>query len=100
MMNKTIRVTMAAMMIAVLGGAAYFLIGERGFGKHTGSTEKITFGVDFSVISAPVWVAENRGYFQQEGLDVGIVDYSSGRTALGDLLEKGNLDMVTVAQTP
>ena len=99
-MNKTITFTIIAIVIAVLGGAVYLLIGQRGFGKHTGPMEKITFGVDFSVISAPVWVAENRGYFQKEGLDVEIKDYSSGRTALVDMLEKGNLDMVTVAQTP
>ncbi len=99
-MNKTITFTMIAIVIAVLGGAVYLLIGQRGFGKHTGPMEKITFGVDFSVISAPVWVAENRGYFQKESLDVEIKDYSSGRTALVDMLEKGNLDMVTVAQTP
>jgi NitT/TauT family transport system substrate-binding protein len=99
-MNKKTGFAIAAMMIAVLGGAAYLLIGQRGFGKHTEPLEKITFGVDFSVISAPVWVAENRGYFQKEGLDVQIIDYSSGRTALRDMLEKQNLDMVAVAQTP
>jgi NitT/TauT family transport system substrate-binding protein len=99
-MNKKVSLTIVGMMIVVLGGAVYLWIGQRGFGEHSAPLEKITFGVDFSVISAPVWVAENRGYFQQEGLDVKIIDYSSGRTALGDMLEKGNLDMVTVAQTP
>jgi len=99
-MSKKIGFTIAAIMIAVLGGAAYVLLGQRGPEKYTGPLEKITLGVDFSVISAPVWVAENRGYFQKEGLDVKIRDYSSGRTALVDMLEKGNLDMVTVAQTP
>jgi NitT/TauT family transport system substrate-binding protein len=62
--------------------------------------EKITFGVDVSVISAPVWVAESRRYFQSEGLDVEIKEYPSGRTALVDMLDRGNLNMVTVAQTP
>jgi NitT/TauT family transport system substrate-binding protein len=99
-MNKRMGLTIIAIMIVVLGGVAYVLIGQKGPEKYTGPLEKITFGVDFSVISAPVWVAENRAYFQKEGVDVQIRDYSSGRTALRDMLEKGNLDMVTVAQTP
>jgi len=88
------------MAVVVLGAAAYVLLGQRTRGEYAGPLERITFGVDFSVISSPVWVAENRGYFQEEGLDVKIKDYSSGRTALVDMLERGNLDMVTVAQTP
>jgi len=100
MMNKRISLPIIAFIIAVLGGVAYVLLGQRVPQKYAGPPEKITFGVDLSVISAPVWVAENRGYFEKEGLDVQIIGYSSGRTALRDMLEKENLDMVTVAQTP
>lgn len=99
-MNKKITFTIAAAIVAVFGVAAYALLGHRGPEKYAGPLKKITFGVDFSVISAPVWVAENRGFFQKEGLDVKIKDYSSGRTALVDMLKNENLDMVTVAQTP
>jgi len=99
-MNKKIIFASIVIVIAVLGIGTYALLRQRGPEKHTGPFGKINFGVDFSVISAPVWVAEERGYFQKEGLDVEIKDYSSGRTALVDMLEKGNLDMVTVAQTP
>jgi NitT/TauT family transport system substrate-binding protein len=98
--NEKIRLTVIVVVIAVLTLAAYVLLVPRGLEKHTGPRERIIFGVDVSVISAPVWVAENRGYFQSEGLDVEIRDYPSGRTALADMLEKGNLDIVTVAQTP
>lgn len=97
--KKTIFAVLGVVLV-ILGVTAYVLLGQGGPKKYTGPLEKITFGVDFSVISAPVWVAENRGYFQEEGLDVEIKDYSSGRTALADMLEKGTLDMVTVAQTP
>jgi len=99
-MNARIKFAIIAILIAFLGMAAYVGLRQRGPEPYTGPMTKITFGVDFSVISAPVWVAENRGYFQKEGLDVEIKNYSSGRTALADMLEKGNLDMVTVAQTP
>jgi NitT/TauT family transport system substrate-binding protein len=100
MRNEKIRLTVVAMVIGALALAAYVFLFPRGLEKPSGPLEKITFGVDVSVISAPVWVAESRRYFQSEGLDVEIKDYPSGRTALVDMLERGNLDMVTVAQTP
>lgn len=100
MRNEKIRLAVIVMVIATLAMAAYVLLLPGGPEKHIKPLEKVTLGVDVSVISAPVWVAENKGYFQSEGLDVKIVDYPSGRTALVDMLERGNLDMVTVAQTP
>jgi len=62
--------------------------------------EKITLGVETSLLPAAVWVAENKGYFEREGLDLTIKEFDSGRTALATMLNEGNLDMVTVAQTP
>jgi NitT/TauT family transport system substrate-binding protein len=100
MRNEKIRLTVVAMVIGALALAAYVFLFPRGLEKPSGPLEKITFGVDVSVISAPVWVAESRRYFQSEGLDVEIKDYPSGRTALVDMLDRGNLNMVTVAQTP
>ncbi len=62
--------------------------------------KKVTLGVETSLLTAPVWVAENQGYFEEEGLDLTIKEFCSGRTALATMLNEGNLDMVTVAQTP
>lgn len=68
--------------------------------KYTGPVEKMTFGVATSLLPSMVWVAENKGYFQEEGLDVTIREFDSGKTALATMLEEGGLDMVTTAQTP
>ena len=65
-----------------------------------GEIEKVTLGVETSLLTAPVWVAENKGYFEGEGLELTIKEFASGRTALATMLNEGNLDMVTVAQTP
>ncbi len=70
--------------------------------KYAGA-EKIVFGVETSLLTAPVWIAENKGYFQEQGLDVEIKEFDSGRAALAAMLKEGNpenLDMVTAAQTP
>lgn len=62
---------------------------------------EVTLGVETSILPASVWVAENKGYFQDEGLDLTIVPYDSGRLSLLALLEDGDdIDICTVAPTP
>ena len=61
---------------------------------------EIILGVETSILPSPVWVAENKRYFQEEGLNVKIKEFGSGRSALKTMLTEGNLDMVTCAQTP
>lgn len=68
--------------------------------KYTGPVEKITFGVEKSIFSSVVWVAENKGYFEEQGLDINIKEFDSGRNAFKTMLSEGNIDMATVAQTP
>jgi len=65
-----------------------------------GARKEIVLGCEASLLTSPVWIAENKGYFQEEGLNVKIKEFGSGRTALATMLNEGNLDMVTVAQTP
>ncbi len=76
--------------------------------KYTGEMEKITVGVETSLLPALVWIAESKGYFTENGVEVTIKEYDSGRAALAAMLTQGGpalsgvegLDMVTVAQTP
>src|SRR3989338_7422411 len=68
--------------------------------KYSGPMEKITVGVEKSLLPALVWIAENRGYFAENGVEVTIKEYGSGRVALATMLSEGGLDMVTAAQTP
>jgi len=66
---------------------------------HARETAKeIILGCATSFLPSSVWVAEDKGYF--EGLNVKIREFNSGKTALDTMLNQGNLDMVTVAQTP
>ena len=84
-------------LIAVIAVGGYYWFSR----KSTVPVEKINFGVELSLLPAMVWVAERNGYFQEEGLDVNIKGFDSGRSALRAMLDEGaELDMVTVAQTP
>ena len=61
---------------------------------------KIIFGVDeFTMASAPVFVAESKGFWGEEGLDVEITPFLSGRLALDALIGE-SVDAATVADIP
>jgi len=88
-----ILVVIIALGLAVGG---YFWLSQ----EKPGPVETITFGVETSMLTSAVWVAENKGYFEEERLEVRIEEFDSGKSALATMLKKRNLDMVTVAQTP
>ncbi len=91
--------------LLLIGGVIALLIGyfwlSQKQQKLTVPVEKINFGVELSLLPAMVWIAERNGYFKEEGLDVNIKGFDSGRSALRAMLDEGaELNMVTVAQTP
>lgn len=98
-MIKTVPVLIIFLIVAVFG-TIWWQGQSKQPQKYSGPVEKITFGVEMSMLPSAVWVAEKEGYFQEQGLDVKIKEFDSGRSALKTMLEEGGLDMVTVAQTP
>jgi len=68
--------------------------------KPSEQVAKIVLGVETAPHSSPVWVAENKGYFLEQGLTVEIKEFESGRTALRTMLNAEGIDIVTAAQTP
>lgn len=78
--------------------ATAILLATNVYAQH--ARKEIILGCETSLVTAPVWIAENKGYFREEGVNVKIEEFGSGRTALAAMLNQGNLDMVTVAQTP
>lgn len=67
--------------------------------KPSASLEKITFAVATQPISAPVYVAHAKGFFEHEGLDVSLQSFWTGKDALASVL-KGTAQFGTVAETP
>ena len=87
-------------MILVLVSGFYWYV-QKQQEKYTGSVEKATLGVESSLLPAAVWVAENKGFFQEEGLDLTIKEFDSGRLSLLAML-KGDegINISVAAPTP
>lgn len=69
---------------------------QEGSQEYTGPVEKITLGVSSPELSALIWVAENQGYFNDNGLNVTIKEYISGKDAVAALLA-GEVDIATAS---
>jgi NitT/TauT family transport system substrate-binding protein len=67
----------------------------------TGGAEKtkITFSQGLAPVSAPVFIATAKGYWAEEGLDVKVKTFISGKLALDTVIWKKS-DVATVAETP
>ncbi|MHB8835234.1 MAG: ABC transporter substrate-binding protein [Candidatus Methylomirabilia bacterium] len=60
---------------------------------------KLSIGVGTIIIAAPLFIAQEKGLFFAEGLDVVLHKYPTGKLALDGLLA-GEIDVATVAETP
>ena len=61
---------------------------------------KLTLGCVTCILTSHVWVADNKGYFSDNGIDLDIKRFSSGKAALEAMLSGDDIDICTVAQTP
>ncbi len=63
-------------------------------------TEKVTIGISAtSLLPSLIHIAGEKGYFLEEGIDVAIKGYPTGKAAL-EATFNGEVDMGTVAETP
>jgi len=64
------------------------------------SMERLTVGVENSLLPVAVWVADEQGYFAQQGLEVSIKAFNSGKASFEAMLNGEDIDISTVAPTP
>ena len=72
---------------------------QRGPLPPAGSLKKLTIGVSTWPGSAALYVAREKGFFRDAGLDATLVAYESGHLALDDALS-GKVDLATASETP
>lgn len=82
--------------IVLAGFLIWYFFGQKQPEKYTGPVEKITLAGYAGEAGALVYIAQNQGYFEKNGLEVTIKDYQSGKAA-ADALINGEADISTSA---
>ena len=59
--------------------------------------EKLNLGTSDTILSSLIWIAKERGYFSEQGLDINLKLYESGHLSVKDLLA-GHLDLATATE--
>ena len=93
MTRKTILII--AVLIVFFGGVVVLKHDREGAGIR----EKITFAVAKMYLSAPIYVAHDKGFFAREGVDVTLQPHLSGRDALASVIN-GQAQFASSAETP
>ena len=92
--KRSIAAVVAVMAAAIVTAAWSGLIRLPGQ-----SVESITLGEGAQPVFALIYVAETKGYFEDEGLDVIYQTFATGRDALASVI-RGETDVATVFETP
>ena len=88
-------------IIAILVVGYLTLPQKEAEGEYTGPIEKVTLGVESSLLPAAVWIAENKGYFEENGLEITIKEFDSGKASLVAMLDNdAGIDISAAAPTP
>ena len=90
------RMTLVAVALAI---SALLFACDRTDHKHAGPPEKVTIAYSATSDAVLAEVAQVKGYFLQEGLEVTPLLHPYGKPALEDVLA-GKADLATVAETP
>ena len=97
-MNK--KIITGVLVLAVLGGIVVFSQHGNVLKTQRPKTiEKITIAWADQTSFALMYIAQNKDYFTDEGLDVTYRKFTTGRDALADVIN-GNSDIATVYEAP
>ena len=99
-MSKKILIEIIVVPAVVILGIGLYWSLQKQPEKYRGPVEKVTIGISAtSLLPSLVHIAREKGYFLEQGIDMEIKDYPTGKAALSATLE-GKTDMATVADAP
>jgi NitT/TauT family transport system substrate-binding protein len=91
--KKSLGILASALLLIVIAG----YLCQAGFLFPAGPREKITIGTNLNEMVGLLFVAENRGYYQAQGLEVVLKAYQTGLEPLRGVRE-GRLDLASCAE--
>ncbi len=87
-------------IVILLVGGYYFSEKQEPETKYTGSVEKVSIGISAtSLLPSLVHIAKEKGYFLEYGVDVEVVGYPTGKSALKAMFDD-EVEISTVADVP
>jgi sulfonate transport system substrate-binding protein len=95
MMHKKQRWCQSINLIIIVVTLFIFACGK----KPDQSQDKVVYAMPITVAAIPAYVALEKGFWKQEGLEVEAKMFSAGRLALDALLAK-NAEVMSVSETP
>jgi ABC-type nitrate/sulfonate/bicarbonate transport systems, periplasmic components len=93
------RVTSAAVFCFLLGALSFNACCSNNVTPVGTEPTKITYAMPITVAAIPAYVALEKGFWKEEGLDVQAQMFSAGRLALDALLAK-SAEVMSVSETP
>jgi len=84
-------------LVVVAGFSVWQFFGQKQLPQVTAPLDSVRLSAYLGEFSGLIWVAENKGYFKDNGLDVKITERQSGVDALNDIFA-GNADISTQAE--
>lgn len=91
------KILIAIIIVVILLGGGLYWLGQKQPQKYTGPVEKITLATIPEEISALIWIAQDQGYFADNGLDVTIKEYDTGIGTVKALFA-GEVDIATTVE--
>ncbi|MDP6670818.1 MAG: NrtA/SsuA/CpmA family ABC transporter substrate-binding protein [archaeon] len=98
-MRKMEAVVGIAAVVLLLAGAYFIFFNSGEEAWFEGEVERLTLGAETSLLTAAVWIAEDKGFFKEQNLEILIEEFESGKASFNDMLD-GGVDISTVAPTP
>lgn len=96
---KIIKITILFAGIVCIAGVIWVVQKQLQPGKFSGIKEAVRIGIARESLAALAIIAEDQKFFSQEGIDVTIKLYDSGKLAFTGVCD-GEVDLATVADTP
>jgi NitT/TauT family transport system substrate-binding protein len=94
-MKIKVKLAILASLLLLFGLAGY--LWRAGFLSRSTPLEKITIGTNLNEMLGLLFIADTRGYYQEQGLKVSINSYQTGLGPLRDL-KAGRLDLASCAE--
>ncbi|MBF0277880.1 MAG: NrtA/SsuA/CpmA family ABC transporter substrate-binding protein [SAR324 cluster bacterium] len=98
-MSKQTLAGIIAVLLIVFAGIGFW-VHQESQQKPAGELKKLTLGLTNSFFEATVFIAEEKGFFREEGLDLTILNFPSGKAGLSAMLSGEGVDISSVAPFP